>query len=30
MLVQLVVLPLFHTGGMNRYANPIHAGGRVY
>ena len=28
--VQLVVLPLFHTGGMNCYANPIlHAGGRV-
>lgn len=28
--VQLVVLPLFHTGGMNCYANPIlHAGGRL-
>ncbi len=28
--IQLVVLPLFHTGGMNCYANPIlHAGGRV-
>lgn len=28
--VQLVVLPLFHTGGLNCYANPIlHAGGRV-
>ena len=28
--VQLVVLPLFHTGGMNCYANPIlHAGGRI-
>ena len=26
--VQLVVLPLFHTGGMNCYANPVlHAGG---
>jgi fatty-acyl-CoA synthase len=28
--VQLVVLPLFHTGGMNCYANPIlHAGGEL-
>jgi fatty-acyl-CoA synthase len=28
--VQLVVLPLFHTGGLNCYANPvIHAGGRI-
>ena len=28
--VQLVVLPLFHTGGANCYANPIlHAGGRI-
>lgn len=28
--VQLVVLPLFHTGGLNCYANPVlHAGGRV-
>lgn len=28
--VQLVVLPLFHTGGLNCYANPIlHAGGRL-
>ncbi|MBT7335582.1 MAG: long-chain fatty acid--CoA ligase [Gammaproteobacteria bacterium] len=28
--VQLVVLPLFHTGGMNCYANPIlHAGGQI-
>ena len=28
--VQLVILPLFHTGGMNCYANPIiHAGGQV-
>ncbi|MFT4677760.1 MAG: fatty-acyl-CoA synthase [Candidatus Azotimanducaceae bacterium] len=28
--VQLVVLPLFHTGGLNCYANPIlHAGGQV-
>ncbi len=28
--VQLVALPLFHTGGMNCYANPIlHAGGRI-
>ena len=28
--VQLVVLPLFHTGGMNCYANPIlHAGGKI-
>ena len=28
--VQLVVLPLFHTGGMNCYANPVlHAGGCV-
>ena len=28
--IQLVVLPLFHTGGMNCYANPIlHAGGRI-
>ncbi len=27
--VQLVVLPLFHTGGLNCYANPVlHAGGR--
>ena len=28
--VQLVVLPLFHTGGMNCYANPVlHAGGEI-
>jgi len=28
--VQLVVLPLFHTGGLNCYANPVlHAGGTV-
>ena len=28
--VQLVVLPLFHTGGMNCYANPVlHAGGEL-
>ncbi|MBF2755366.1 MAG: long-chain fatty acid--CoA ligase [Gammaproteobacteria bacterium AqS3] len=28
--VQLVALPLFHTGGLNCYANPIlHAGGRI-
>jgi len=28
--VQLVVLPLFHTGGLNCYANPVlHAGGRL-
>ncbi len=28
--VQLVVLPLFHTGGLNCYANPVlHAGGRI-
>ena len=28
--VQLVVLPLFHTGGLNCYANPVlHAGGKV-
>ena len=28
--VQLVVLPLFHTGGLNCYANPcIHAGARI-
>ncbi len=28
--VQLVVLPLFHTGGLNCYANPIiHAGGSI-
>ena len=28
--VQLVVLPLFHTGGLNCYANPIlHAGGEI-
>ena len=28
--VQLVVLPLFHTGGMNSYANPVlHAGGEL-
>jgi fatty-acyl-CoA synthase len=28
--VQLVVLPLFHTGGMNCYANPVlHAGGQI-
>jgi fatty-acyl-CoA synthase len=28
--VQLVVLPLFHTGGLNCYSNPIlHAGGTV-
>jgi fatty-acyl-CoA synthase len=28
--VQLVVLPLFHTGGLNCYANPVlHAGGEV-
>ena len=29
--VQLVVLPLFHTGGLNCYANPVlHAGGKIY
>lgn len=28
--VHLVVLPLFHTGGLNCYANPVlHAGGQV-
>ncbi|MFT7687105.1 MAG: fatty-acyl-CoA synthase, partial [Candidatus Azotimanducaceae bacterium] len=28
--IQLVVLPLFHTGGLNCYANPIlHAGGTL-
>ena len=28
--IQLVVLPLFHTGGMNCYANPLlHAGGEI-
>jgi fatty-acyl-CoA synthase len=28
--VQLVMLPLFHTGGLNCYANPIlHAGGTI-
>jgi fatty-acyl-CoA synthase len=28
--VQLVVLPLFHTGGLNCYANPVlHAGGCI-
>ena len=28
--IQLVVLPLFHTGGLNCYANPVlHAGGTV-
>lgn len=28
--VQLVVLPLFHTGGLNCYANPVlHAGGQL-
>ena len=28
--VQLVALPLFHTGGMNCYANPVlHAGGEI-
>ena len=28
--VQLVVLPLFHTGGMNCYANPVlHNGGEI-
>ena len=28
--VQLVVLPLFHTGGLNCYANPVlHAGGTL-
>ena len=28
--IQLVVLPLFHTGGMNCYANPIlHSGGEL-
>ena len=28
--IQLVVLPLFHTGGMNCYANPIlHNGGQI-
>ncbi|MFC0282808.1 long-chain fatty acid--CoA ligase [Camelimonas abortus] len=28
--VQLVTLPLFHTGGLNCYVNPVlHAGGRV-
>ena len=29
--VQLVVLPLFHTGGLNCYANPVlHAGGTLH
>ena len=29
-VVQLVVLPLFHTGGLNCYANPVlHAGGTI-
>jgi len=29
--VQLTVLPLFHTGGLNCYTNPVlHAGGTVY
>ncbi len=29
--VQLTVLPLFHTGGLNCYTNPVlHAGGAVY
>jgi fatty-acyl-CoA synthase len=28
--IQLVVLPLFHTGGLNCYANPVlHAGGQI-
>ncbi len=28
--VQLVILPLFHTGGLNCYANPVlHAGGSI-
>lgn len=28
--IQLVVLPLFHTGGLNCYANPVlHAGGSI-
>ena len=28
--VQLVILPLFHTGGLNCYSNPVlHAGGRI-
>ncbi|MDC3067998.1 long-chain fatty acid--CoA ligase, partial [Paracoccaceae bacterium] len=28
--VQLVILPLFHTGGLNMYANPvIHQGGEI-
>lgn len=28
--VQLVILPLFHTGGMNCYANPVlHCGGSI-
>ena len=28
--VQLVILPLFHTGGLNCYANPVlHAGGAI-
>ena len=28
--VNLIVLPLFHTGGLNCYANPIlHAGGQI-
>tara|TARA_B100001029_G_scaffold21189_2_gene14116 strand:+ start:5356 stop:6897 length:1542 start_codon:yes stop_codon:yes gene_type:complete len=28
--IQLVALPLFHTGGMNCYANPIlHSGGQI-
>lgn len=28
--MQLVVLPLFHTGGLNCYANPVlHAGGTI-
>ena len=28
--VTLTVLPLFHTGGLNAYANPVlHAGGKV-
>ena len=27
---QLVILPLFHTGGLNMYANPVlHQGGEI-
>ena len=28
--VQLVVLPLFHTGGMNCYANPVLHAGEIF